>query len=82
MPRRLRDLTEPQLAGVMRRGAKAVEAELPPKTLYLILAFDSPALAQYISNCDRSTMVQALREAANRLEGREDVPRVAFPGER
>jgi hypothetical protein len=45
------------------------------RSLFVLIVFDDPGLAQYCSNCDRSTMVQALRECADRLESREDIPR-------
>lgn len=59
MPKRLSDMTEPEL----REG------------LFVLVAFDDPGLAQYISNCDRDNMVRSLRECADRLEAREDVTR-------
>lgn len=45
------------------------------KPLFVLLLFNDPKLGQYVANCDRSTVVQALRETADRLEKREDIPR-------
>jgi hypothetical protein len=73
----LDDMTEPELAAAMKAAARAVERELPPATGFIILAFPFGAggVAQYIANCDRSTRVRMLRETADRLEQKEDVPR-------
>ncbi len=77
----LREMDEPELKGYFRSLAGLVEGVLPAgpssqgRALFALLVFDDPGLAQYVSNCDRSTMVRALRETADRLEGREDIPR-------
>jgi hypothetical protein len=79
--RHLRDMTEPELRAYMGMLAGVVESMMPAadnprgRALFVTLVFDDPGLAQYVSNCDRSTMVRALRECADRLESREDVPR-------
>jgi hypothetical protein len=79
--RALRDMTEPELKTYMRMLAEATESIMPAgpsasgRSLFVILVFDDPGLAQYVSNCDRENMVQALRECADRLESREDIPR-------
>lgn len=41
----------------------------------LTFGFDAPGIGQYISNADRTTMIQALRELADRLERNQDNPR-------
>lgn len=73
--KRLLYMTEPELAKVMNNAATAVVRELPPKSLFVLLAFDDPKVAQYISNCQRADVIKALREAADRLEKKEDVER-------
>jgi hypothetical protein len=80
--RRLIDMTELQLRNCMTRVARAVEHELPPgcgprgKALFVVLAFeDDPGIAQYVRNCQRSDIIKALRETADRLEQRQDVTR-------
>lgn len=75
----LRFMTEPELSRLMNQAADAVKAVLPRKTLFVVLVFDDPGLGQYISNCDRSTMVACLRETADRLERRETIDRMKFP---
>ncbi len=76
----MKDMTEPELRDLMNAVARAVNRELPApwaghRSQFVVLVFDDPAVAQYISSCDRSTMVEALRECADRLESREDIPR-------
>jgi len=78
---RLLDMTEPELREYLHLLASATESVLPDgpsrsgHALFVLLVFDDPQLAQYVSNCDRSTMVKALRECADRLESREDIER-------
>jgi hypothetical protein len=77
----LSEMTEPELQGYFAYLARLIESVLPPgpskrgKALFMLLVFDDPGMAQYVSNCDRATRVKALREAADRLEAREDIPR-------
>lgn len=77
----LKDMTEPELADVMTRAARAVERELPPgagprgRSMFVLVVFDDPEVAQYISTCQRETTIEAMRETADRLERRQDVTR-------
>lgn len=77
--KQLLDMTEPELRDFCNKMATGVEAMAEAlgvkKPLFALLLFDDPRLAQYVANCDRSTMVLALREAADRLEKRQDVTR-------
>jgi hypothetical protein len=47
----------------------------PTSGCFMLLIFDEPGQAHYTSNCDRSVAVQALREAADRIEARDDTIR-------
>ena len=40
----------------------------------LLFDFYKTGIGNYISNADRTTMVKALRETADRIENREDIP--------
>ena len=79
----IRDMTEPELRAYFRELAGAIESVLPPgpsangKCLFCLLVADStePGIAQYVSNVQRADMMKMLRETADRLEGREDIPR-------
>jgi hypothetical protein len=70
----LSDMNEVELAALMRRVADAVKAELPTKTLYFVVAFDEPGVAQYIGNANRRDIIKAMRETADRLESRDAEP--------
>lgn len=80
---RLSDMTEPELRDYFRYLAQVVESELPPgpsakgKCLFALIVTDTiePGIGQYVSNVQRPDMIRMLRETADRLEGREDIPR-------
>jgi len=40
----------------------------------LVFEFGKPGIGNYISNAQRSDMIQALRETADRLEKNQDIP--------
>jgi hypothetical protein len=87
MPRNLRDMDEPELQEAMRYLADAVlftAAEILDieKPVFVLVLFNDPEIAQYVANCERSTMITAMRETADRLERRDDVTRDPFPSDR
>ena len=71
------DMTEPELRSVMNRAACAVARELPDGTGFIVLAspFGEGGIAQYVGNGQRSDFIRRMRETADRLAAREDVPR-------
>ena len=73
--KRLEDMTEPELRDLMNRCGVAVKRELGNTSKFALLVFDDPEIAQYISSCVRTDMIKALRETADRLERRDDIPR-------
>ena len=76
--KRIEDMTEPELRDLMNRVARAVERELPPvepRSMFVVLVFDDPRIAQYVSSCQRSDIITAMRECADRLERKQDVRR-------
>lgn len=38
----------------------------------IVFKFNEPGVSNYISNAERTTMIKALRETADRLENRQD----------
>jgi len=68
-------MTEPELREVMIAAIKAAKSALPNGTQIILLAMDESNIAQYIATVERSSVVQFLRETADRLERREDVSR-------
>lgn len=81
--KRLEFMTEPELAAVMQSLADMVVLACTElgveKPLFSLLLWNDPKVAQYIGNCDRATIVAALRETADRLERRQTLERVEFP---
>lgn len=77
--RQLEHMTEPELRelmNIMGRGIDMIAERMDvEKPLFVLLLFNDPRIAQFMSSCDRSTMVQALRETADRLERKEIVER-------
>jgi hypothetical protein len=73
----LDEMTEPELRRTMNQAADLVKMALPAGTGFLILAapFGPGGIAQYIGNGQRADFVRWMRETADRLESREDVPR-------
>jgi len=79
MPQRLVDMDEQELAFFMRELARAVVSEAedrdvePPR--FVLLVFNDPKVAQYVANCERSDIITALRDTADRLQQKQDVTR-------
>lgn len=77
----LSDLTEPELKEYFNGLAKAVESILPAgpskngRALFALLVFDKSCIGQYVSNAVREDIIKTLRETADRLENRQDIPR-------
>jgi hypothetical protein len=75
--KQLEDMTEPELRDLTRRCLNALKERLPDGVMYTILfsPFGRHGVGQYGSNCRREDMVKMLRETADRVEFRQDVPR-------
>jgi hypothetical protein len=43
--------------------------------MFVLVLFNDPKVAQYVSNCTRESMIEAMRETADRLERNLDVKR-------
>ena len=76
---RLEDMTEKELRELMNALGTQIEAVAAvfkiEKPMFCLLLFNDPKLGQYICNCERADTIKVLRETADRLERREDVPR-------
>lgn len=79
--KRIADMTQPELRRYFRDLALTIEDELPPgpshkgKCLFVLLVMDESQIGQYVSNASRPEIIKTLRETAERLERREDLPR-------
>lgn len=68
-------MTEPELAALMRSCADGIKSKLPTGTLFVLVVFDEPGTAQYISNGRREDVIDGMIETAVRLAAKQDVPR-------
>lgn len=84
MKKLFENMTEQELSTVLSECAKAVTSvlrsyvALPPgvtRHQFVLVAFDDPKVAQYASSCTRESMIEVMRETADRLERKQDVPR-------
>lgn len=81
--KRLEDMTEAELAALLSDCARAVMDVLRAGVVtadgsrhqFALVVFDDPRVAQYVSSCTRGSMIEAMRETADRLERNQDVPR-------
>lgn len=77
--KKLEDMTEPELQRLMQAMGAAVECaaeyEGVERPMFCLLLFNDPAAVQYVANCERPEIIKAMRECADRLERKEDIPR-------
>ncbi len=71
----LDDMTEPELHRTLINAAKGTHTSLPVGTTFILIACGESNIGQYVSNMQRDTIPQLLREVADRLERKEDVTR-------
>ena len=71
------DMDELELRALTTEVLDSLKDVLPDETCFTVLfwPFGQPDVGQYGSNAARPEMIQALREVADRLERRMDVPR-------
>jgi hypothetical protein len=70
--KRFSDMTEPELRSYLNEMASAITGITVglgvEKPNFVLLIFNDPREAQYVSNCFRPDVIRALREGADRLE--------------
>ncbi len=64
----LNTMSDEEVTNLMQVAARSVQGALGMETLFMLVVFDDPACVQYISTCDRPTVIKALRLCADRLE--------------
>lgn len=68
----LENMTEVELKLLMDATCRAIEATFArlkvEKPRFALVVFNDPKIGQYASNCTRASMIEALRETAERLE--------------
>lgn len=76
--KQLEDMTEPELKALTRRICNAVKERLPKQEVGFVVLYypvGTHGVWQYGSNCSRADMIKALRDTADILERKQDVPR-------
>lgn len=77
--KKLEDSTEPELRDLMNAVCRGIEgaaaAQGYERPHFVVVLFNDPKVAQYAANCRRADVIKSMRETADRLEGKEDVPR-------
>lgn len=75
----LETMTEPELRNLMNEVCLAITTTAADlrveRPLFVVVMFNDPKVAQYAANCRREDIIKAMRETADRLEGKEDVVR-------
>ena len=76
---KLEHMTEVELKLLMNATCRAVEQTFlrlaVEKPQFVLVVFNDPKVAQYAANCERASMIEAMRETADRLENQQDVTR-------
>ena len=78
MPKRLQDMTEPELKSHVNDIMKKIkqwQRRYPDVIGCILVAFQDDGITQYGATIDPETAPAALRELADRLENRETVRR-------
>ncbi len=80
MQKQMQDMTEPELGHLMTLLANGCNRILNAMTndksnKFVILVFNDPKVAQYISSCNREDAIKSMRECAHRLENKEEIER-------
>jgi hypothetical protein len=77
--KRLEDMTEPELRELCNLAGAAIEYAADylgvERPHFCLLLFNDPKIAQYVANCERAGIIEAMRETADRLERKQDVTR-------
>lgn len=73
MTKQLKDMTEPELKELLNEIGKYIKCKTG--ALFLLVVFDYPGLAQYISNARREDCIKAMQETVRRFESNEVLKR-------
>lgn len=74
----IKNMTEPEIRELMSKAAQAVSA-VTGGSHFVLLVFDDPEIAQYVSNCEREDIIKAMYECADRLRQNQDVQATPQP---
>jgi hypothetical protein len=66
-------MTEPEIKALMRDLADCITQKTG--SLFMLVVFDDPGVAQYISNAKREDCIKAMEETAQRFRNKETIER-------
>lgn len=76
MSKLMKDMTEPELSGHLRKQLRFIRSCQTKDTIgSMLVIFQDNGITQYGATVDPETVPQALRELADRIERRETVKR-------
>lgn len=73
MAEKLLNMTEPEIKALMVDLANYISAKTG--SLFMLVVFDKPQVAQYISNTNRDDCIKAMEETAQRFRNNETIER-------
>ncbi len=73
MPEQLSNMTEPELKRLLTDIANHIKTSTD--SLFMVVLFDEPGVAQYISNAKREDCIRAMEETALRFKKKEIIER-------
>lgn len=73
MSEQLSNMTEPELKRLLTDIANYIKASTD--SLFMVVLFDDPGVAQYISNAKREDCIKAMEETAQRFRNNETIGR-------
>jgi len=73
MPEQLSNMTEPELKRLLTDIANYIKSSTD--SLFMVVFFDEPGVAQYVSNAKREDCIRAMEEAALRFKNKEIIER-------
>lgn len=73
MAEQLSNMTEPELKKLLNGIADYITSSTD--SLFMVVLFDDPGVAQYISNAKREDCIKAMEETAQRFRNNETIER-------
>jgi uncharacterized protein with PhoU and TrkA domain len=70
---RLVNMTEPEIRDLLIEIADYIEN--CTDSLFMVVVFDDPGVAQYVSNANRKDCIKAMEETAKRFRNNETIER-------
>jgi len=73
MSNKLANMTEPEIKEMLLQSAANITERT--ESLFMLVVFDDPGVAQYISNAKREDCIKAMEETAERFRNQQTIER-------